>query len=364
MKFKKITATVFAAVMLLSMCACEKGNMLDKYYGYDAFQYITLGQYENIVVEHESTAATEEEIEGVVDAFCNEYATWIDTDRTVIQKGDKVTIDYWGGMDGASYEGMHEDNVEFEVGSNTYYEGFENALIGNRLTDSNNQYDFFTVEVTFPEDYSSGGIAGKTVTYNVWVHKIKEKVIPEFTDELVNEKTEGKYPTMQSYKDYVAEVIQQKKQKNIDDTFATVVWNKVVNGAQIISYPEDRINYYKTETTSYLEQVWKTSTKLDYETFIEVYLGITYEEYLEQLQTKCEKLVKEELVLVAIAQEKGITLEWSDYKKRARNYLETYNCTSVHELEKVVSRSELCLTILNEDINEMILKTATTKVKD
>lgn len=364
MKLKKIAATAFAAVILFSMCACEKGNMLDKYYNYDASQYITLGQYENIVIEHESTAATEEEIAGVVERFCNEYATWVDTDRTVIQKGDKVTIDYTGGINGASYDGMSEESVEFEVGSGTYYKDFENALIGKSLTDSNNKYDYFTVEVTFPEDYQSGGIAGKTVQYNVWVYRIKEKVVPEFTDELVNEKTEGTYSTVQAYRDYVAKVIQEQKQKNIDDSFASVAWSKVLNNAQIISYPEDRMNYYRAETTAYLEQVWKESTKLDFESFIEVYLGITYEEYLEQLQTKCEKLVKEELVLIAIAREKNITLEWSDYKKRARDYLETYDCTSVHELEKVVSRSELCLTILNEDVNELVLKTATTKVKE
>lgn len=364
MKLKKIAAVALTAVMLLSTCACEKGNMIDKYYNYDAMQYIKAGQYENVVIEYDDPAATDEEIEKVIASFLNQYATWIDTDRTVVQAGDKVTIDYRGILDGFTYEDMQEQNVEFEIGSETYYKDFENALIGKPLLQGDNK-NIVWVEVTFPEDYFSGGIAGKTVEYKVWINKIKEKVLSEFTDELVNEKTEGKYTTAAEYTEFVRNTITERKQKIIDDRFATTVWNKVVNSFEVISYPEDRMAYYEEETTASLKQTWKESTKvLDFESFIQVYLDITYEEYLEQLKEKCERLVKEELVLLAIAREKGMSIEWSDYKKRARDYLKIYDCKSVSELEKVISRSEICLTILNDDINKLILETASGKIKE
>lgn len=361
MKLKKIAATALTAVLLLSMCACERGNMIDKYYDYDVTQYINLGQYENLVLKYSSPEATDAEVEQVVNSFLNKHATWIDTDRTEVQEGDKVTINYIGYIKGVTYDGMQEDDAEFEVGSETYYKDFEQALIGKKV--ANSKYDDFWVEVDFPSDYSSGGLAGKNVEYSVLIKKIQEKVLPEFTDELVNEKTEGEYTTAQSYREYIEKTITEKKQKIIDDAFAGNVWSTVISNAEVISYPEDRMAYYEEETTSYLKSTWKDSFSGEYEHFIEVYLGIDYETYLEQLRTKCEKLVKEELVLVAIAREKGMTIEWSDYKQRARNYLETYDCTSIHELEKVISRGEICLTILNEDVNSLVLETAKIELK-
>lgn len=361
MKLRKIAATVLTAGILLAACACERGNMLDKYYDYDATQYIKLGQYENLVLTYADPTATDAEVDNIVNSFLNKYATWVETDRTEVQEGDKVTIDYIGYIKGNTYEGMEEENAEFEVGSETYYKDFEQALIGKKI--GKDKYDDFWVDVEFPEDYASGGLAGETVEYAVLIKEIKEKVLPEFTDELVNEKTEGEYTTAQAYKDYIVKTITDKKRKIMEDAFAGNVWDTVIANAEVISYPEERMAYYEEETTSYLKSTWKESFSGEYEHFIEVYLGIDYETYLEQLRTKCEKLVKEELVLIAIAREKGMSIEWSDYKQRARNYLETYDCTSIHELEKVISRGEICLTILNEDVNSLVLETAKMEMK-
>lgn len=361
MKLKKIVVTALTAIMLLSVCACEKGNMIDNYYNYDASQYIKLGQYENIVIEHTGLTATEDEINAQIDKLCNQLATWSETDRKEVQKGDKITITYDGYLKGTSYDGMSEENVEFEVGSGTYYEDFENELIGKLINERPN--DSYRLDIDFPDDYYSGGIAGKTVTYFVQILAIKEKHVPELTDEIVKENTEGKYTTVEDYREFIAKTITDKKQAKFDDSFASAVWSTVISNAEIISYPEERMAYYEDELTSYLKSAWKQSDKSDFEIFILSYLGITYEDYAEQVKTKCETLVKEELVMLAIAREQNMTLEWDEYKKRARNYLEIYDCTSIAKLEKVVPRSELCLSILNEDIQDIILQTATSRVK-
>lgn len=359
MKLKRIVATTLIFAMLLSVCACEKGNMLDNHYNYDALQYVKLGQYENIVIEHEDPSATEEEVQAVVDKLLSENATWVETTRDEVQQGDKVTIDYQGYLQGTSYDGMKEENIEFEIGSETFYKDFEQALIGRKVDAD----DDFWLKITFPTDFVSGGIAGKTVDYIVCIKSIKAKVLPEFTDEFIKEKSDGKYATTQAYKDYVASTLTEKNKQAIAAKFSSDVWNKVLDNAQIISYPEDRMAYYEEETTAYLKKTWKESFSGEYEHFIEVYLGMGYDEYLKQVKEKCEKMLKEELVLLAIAREQGITLEWSDYKKRARNYLESYDCTSIHELEKVVSRGEICLAIINEDVNNKLLESAISKVK-
>ena len=43
------------------------------------------------------------------------------------------------------------------------------------------------VNVTFPENYQVADLAGKEARFEVTIHDVKEKVLPELTDEFVKE---------------------------------------------------------------------------------------------------------------------------------------------------------------------------------
>ena len=65
------------------------------------------------------------------------------------QSGDRVTIDFVGRIDGTEFEGGKGEDVDLELGSNTFIPGFEDQLVGAKVGDSR------LVKVAFPADYQA-----------------------------------------------------------------------------------------------------------------------------------------------------------------------------------------------------------------
>ncbi|MBG1231440.1 trigger factor [Aestuariivirga litoralis] len=84
-------------------------------------------------------------------------------------KGDRVTIDFVGSIDGTEFDGGKGDDIPLEIGSNQFIPGFEDQLVGAKEGDDR------TVKVTFPADYGAAHLAGKEASFAV---KVKSVEIP------------------------------------------------------------------------------------------------------------------------------------------------------------------------------------------
>ncbi len=83
------------------------------------------------------------------------------------EKGDNVTIDFTGSIDGKPFEGGTGGDVAVSLGSGTFIPGFEDQLIGVAVGDKK------TVNATFPENYMSETLAGKAASFDVTVKKLE-----------------------------------------------------------------------------------------------------------------------------------------------------------------------------------------------
>jgi trigger factor len=83
------------------------------------------------------------------------------------EKGDNVTIDFTGSIDGKPFEGGTGGDVAVSLGSGTFIPGFEDQLLGVAVGDKK------TINATFPENYASEALAGKAASFDVTVKKIE-----------------------------------------------------------------------------------------------------------------------------------------------------------------------------------------------
>lgn len=83
------------------------------------------------------------------------------------EKGDKLTINFAGTIDGVAFEGGTAEDVDLEIGSNQFIPGFEDQLIGAKTGDD------LVVKVTFPEDYGVKDLAGKAAEFATKVTKVQ-----------------------------------------------------------------------------------------------------------------------------------------------------------------------------------------------
>ena len=93
------------------------------------------------------------------------------------EKGDKVTVDFVGKVDGELFEGGASENIDVIIGSDTFIPGFEEQLLGAKAGESR------VVTATFPEAYATRALAGKTGTFDVTVKAVAAPQALEIDDE-------------------------------------------------------------------------------------------------------------------------------------------------------------------------------------
>ncbi|MBA1394848.1 trigger factor, partial [Lactobacillus sp. XV13L] len=137
---------------------------------------VKLGDYKGIEVPKQNTRVYAKDVDAEVEKEREKNAELV-LKKDAAVKGDTVTIDYKGTVDGEAFDGGSADDYALELGSNTFIPGFEDQLIGHKAGDD------VDVTVTFPEDYGAKDLAGKEAHFATKVHEVKSKQLPELDDE-------------------------------------------------------------------------------------------------------------------------------------------------------------------------------------
>ncbi|MHA7872418.1 MAG: trigger factor [Hyphococcus sp.] len=121
----------------------------------------------------------EEDIQEALQRIADQQTTYKPRKETQkSKKGDMLTIDYLGRIDGEAFDGGEGEKVDIVLGSDTFIPGFEKQLTGSKAGED------VEVKVTFPEDYGAKDLAGKDAVFEVNVIEVKEPETVEIDDEL------------------------------------------------------------------------------------------------------------------------------------------------------------------------------------
>ena len=116
-----------------------------------------------------------DEIEEQVERVADSARPW-EPKKGKAEKGDKVTFDYLGKIDGVPFEGGAAEDADLVLGSNQFIPGFEDQLVGIKAGDET------AITVTFPEEYAATHLAGKAATFD-----IKAKAVAKAGDLEIND---------------------------------------------------------------------------------------------------------------------------------------------------------------------------------
>ncbi len=105
----------------------------------------------------------------LVTVFCFGMITGCSKEKKAAN-GDIVIVDYEGYLDGKQFEGGTDKNCPINLGSHTFIDGFEDQIVGHKVGEN------FDINVTFPADYPSEELKGKSVVFKVSLHEIWQKV--------------------------------------------------------------------------------------------------------------------------------------------------------------------------------------------
>ncbi len=275
---------------------------------------VELGEYKGVEVEKVEIKVTDEDVEKELKAIQDKNARIVEVTDRPVQNGDFLTIDYAGFVGEEQFEGGTAENQSLEIGSNTFIPGFEEQLIGK------NKGEEVQVNVTFPEEYHAENLKGKDAVFNVKIHEIKSKEMPEIDDEFAKDVSE--FDTLEELKADIKANLEKRAADSSKVSNDNNVITKIINNANV-GIPEVLINREIDYLARNYEQQFRQQGFVgkEYDDIINNFVN----QYKEGAKDQAEFNVKAELVLEAIIKKENIQVSDEDLKKEIEEMAKSYH---------------------------------------
>jgi trigger factor len=281
--------------------------------------HLHLAGYSGLRVVIPSPVVSEEDIDAQIDRLRNNFGELTPVDRPA-RNGDYLTIDLNGTRDGEPVPGLTTDDFLYELGSGSVLAELDDRLHGAKVG------DILGFDAEIPGD--------KPVSLKVLVKDIKEKVLPEVTDEWASDASEfdtveelrsdivkrmGLIKKVQSTLSMRSATVEALVELVGDDPPASLVDAEVQRGLHDLGH---RMEAQGATIAQYLEAT-----------------GQTPEQFLETMRQSAIPSVKADLALRAVAEAEGIEPTEDDIDAEIARLAETYKM-KVSELRKQLDRAE------------------------
>lgn len=334
MKKTKIAALIMAACLAASVVGCGSKEISN--------DYITISQYKNVEVEKvDIPEITDEQVEAQIDSQLSGETKDV-TDRE-LREGDIAQFDYEGKLNGETF-----DKGTLTLGNGEQYvEGFVEGIIGHQLNET------FEVPVTFPEGYGGAEkpeLSGADVVFTVTITSIKEKVNAELTDDFVK-KVSDKSKTVKEYKEEVKEMLNEDRQAQIDETLQDSAWSEIMKNIEVKKYPEDRLKETEEDVINRMSQMMEMYYGVTFDEYLEQ-SGVTEEDFKKQVTASSKEYLKQMLAMELIAEKEGLTPSEKEYEEIMKEYADMNGFTSVEEMTAQVGEKQVKEIILQDKVRE------------
>lgn len=310
---------------------------------------IKLGEYLNLEVEAQDEEVADADVDAEIKRLQDGQAELVLQEESVkAENGDTVVIDFDGSVDGVKFDGGQGKDFSLALGSGQFIPGFEEQLVGHTAGEDVN------VNVTFPEDYQAADLAGKEALFEVTIHELKRKELPELDDEFAKDVDE-EVETLAELKEKTSKKLADEKAQAAKAAFEDAVISKAVDNASVDGdeIPSEMIDEdVHRQIDQYLGQLQQQG--ISREMFFQI-SGQTEDDLHKQFEEGAETRVKTGLVLEAIVAAEKIDPSAEQVSEEVASLAAQYNM----EEDKV--RAAISESMLKHDI---AMREAIKKVTD
>ncbi len=175
---------------------------------FEVMPEIRVEGYRDLRVDKPEITVTDEEVEQTVNSIREQHATYTPVEGRPLQDGDFAQVSLDGQPKDVEAEAgakpVHMDEILVEIGGKNTMQEFTANLRGASAGEEK------TFDVVYPQDYSDQRLAGKTFTYTVKIHSIKQKSLPDLNDDFAKE-LGADFKTMDEVKQRIREGMEADK---------------------------------------------------------------------------------------------------------------------------------------------------------
>lgn len=274
---------------------------------------VNIQNYKGIEIKAKPVEVTEKEISKELEKQRERNARFIEVTDRAAKDGDIVVIDFKGSVGGVAFDGGEGTNHSLKLGSKQFIEGFEEQIVGHKKDED------FSINVKFPEDYGTKDLAGKDAVFEIKIHEIKEKELPELDDEFVKDISE--FDTLKEYKEDVKAKLLESKETESKNDIDNQIINKV-NELLEAEIPEAMFeNKVNEDINDFARRL--QSQGLDVKTYMQ-YTGLDDEKFKKEFRPMAERQVKLRLALEKISELEKLEPTAQEIESKYKGYAENY----------------------------------------
>jgi len=293
-----------------------------------------LPEYKGVrVVAHKIEPPTAEEVESFVERYRESRATLVPVEGRAVQLGDSIVVTFEQTVDG-KMETMKDRVVE--VDEARLIPGLAQALVGIERGGTK------SFELAIPADYPNKELAGKTIAYTAAVSEIKQKRLPELTDEFAKEVADVE--TVDALRERVRGMIHRQREAEERRRQEGVVLDAIVDGADV-EVPESLL---KKQTERNIGRAYQRG----------LHAGVPREKMVEQhdeivknASDASVRQIKLALLMDRIAEAEGIRVTDEDLEEYFEQVAKLRGTTGA-ELRAAYDKQEGAIESLRDELRE------------
>ncbi|MGA6982129.1 MAG: trigger factor [Candidatus Sulfotelmatobacter sp.] len=181
---------------------------------FEVLPEIRVEGYKDLRADKPDIAVSDDDVEQALNSVREQHATYATIEGRTLAEGDFAQAS----MDGkpkdskdvkeAAANPVHMDDVLIEMGGKSTVPEFSQNLTGAAAGEER------TFDVSYPEDISDKRLAGKTFIYTVKVNGIKQKNLPELTDDFAKEL--GEFTSLDQVRKQIRDNMEAEKRHNAE----------------------------------------------------------------------------------------------------------------------------------------------------
>lgn len=303
---------------------------------------VKLGQYKGLTVEVEEYQTPADAFDNSLKSFLERNATFSLVVDRAVKETDVVSIDFDGTSNGEKIKGGAAENYPLDIANSNFIPGFAEQLAGHKLNEE------FDINVSFPENYHDAKLAGQPAIFKIKIKEIKEKVLPELTDEFA--KKVGNFDSVDALKADIQNFLDSNKTNEDKRRAENATFEKILNDVKIDIQP----SMIEREVDILLEE-YKYRLSAQGFNADEIMNAQGHEKLVEELKPEAELRIKNSLVIDKIAQEENIKIDHSDLEKKFKEIEDVYHLDRENILKQLNQNIAMFNSLSQQALNEKVI---------
>lgn len=304
---------------------------------------VKMGDYKNLTVEAEEYVAPDGAFDKALEGLLERHAAFeLVVDRKS-KKTDIVVMDFDGSVNGEKIQGGAAENYSLDLANSNFIPGFAEQLVGKKVGEE------FDINVEFPKDYHEKKIAGKPAVFKIKLKEIKEKKLPELTDEFAQKV--GPFKTVADLKADVQQFLDSTKEREDKKRSEQAIFEKIMDSAKV----DIQDSMIERESGALLDE-YKQRLAMQGFNFEDAMKNQDQSELMSELKKEAEMRIKSSLVIDKIAQSENIKVDFSEMEGKLKEVEAMYRMSRADMLKQIKQNPGVFDALSQQVLNEKVIK--------